>query len=184
MARNIALAALALMGAASLIVPTLQGVPTADRVVVGIFGTALIAISLIGALRWKPLLRTMARVARRSGETPVLGFMQAEFDRPSTGKTFAGKGWILIRGAELLVHTQSTVLASGEVRAIELAEIEGISLRTADSMAFNRLALTLTSGEEATFAVIPSNGSGLRGATESEVQRAIDCIADAMSSAV
>ncbi len=185
LARSFSMAVAMFAGLVCLAAPSLQGVPWPNRIIAGLGGVALIAISIAGSVRWKPLITGMKRDAENVGGTSVFAFMQAAFADPrQNDPEFFGSGWVVRRGDVLVLSQRATPvsLRRTPVSSIPLREIVGVSFRTADSTYFHRLIIELKSGKEATFTLVPPNGSALRGATEKETRNAMERVLSGMRS--
>lgn len=165
--------------------PSLQGVPWPNRIIAGLLGIVLVAVSFLGSVRWKPLLWGMKRDAEKVGGTSIFAYMQAAFGDPGQNDPdFFGSGWVIRRGKSLVLSQRTVPVGSRQitVRSIPLRDIAGVSFRTADSTHFNRLVIELKTGKEATFTVVPPSGSALRGATEDETRNAMGRVLNGMRS--
>lgn len=183
LARAFALASLALAGIVLLIVPSLTGAPLTNRILIGLGALAFLAMSFIGLFRYRRLVRRLQEDANRDGAVPIFAFLQAEIITPGAARpSFVGQGWVVSRGDHLDITWQSTLTGPGGTRSIALTDVTGVAYRKSDIMVFNRLLLGMRGEVTSTFVIAPTNGSGLRGATEDEVRKAIATIEGALPS--
>lgn len=175
--RNFTLGSYVVTGIICLLVLPLGWAPMPNAIVAMVAGAALITGSIIAAVRRLPLVRRTARTAAARGAGSSFAFLQAQFigDVHRAGDSSV-PGFVLVWDDRIEIDYRRESLGVGgprEQRSIRFDEISDVFAREATSMSYRKLAILVTSGEEILFTLAPTNGSGLRGPTDDETERAI-----------
>lgn len=171
--RNFMAGASALVSLFFLSVVALGLLPMPNALAPLLGGIGFAFASLLTAFFWVPLVRELRRQATVEQAIASVAFMRVIFGDSAGNLTGMGSGWILVRERDIKMACRHTAFGMGSldvVREIPLTEIERISIVEGNWMEYSMLKLDLRGGETLAFTLIPTSGSGLRGARIDEIR--------------
>lgn len=176
--RNISMCGAVLLGVVVLVLPALKGASIGSVMLFAAAGLALIAAAGWNALRWRWLVRAAARDVQGAGALAGFAFSRADLDVDGTPADRVSAGWLLVHPDRLTVCIHAGLARprhSVERQDYALRDIVSVSRRNETSMSYGRLDITVRGGL-LSFILTPTNGSGMRGPREAEIESAAELL--------